>query len=293
MSKNNLVYCIYPSQYEIFDERINKPLWFRQMDDGVETGSMVIQEMDEISFPKNPFEFFAPNNVALLLSVSEKYADTAKILYKSKIDPKIINHSTQAAKMDKKKFLQQNSSLAADYIEQIQIAIVFSFTAIEAFINLSIPEDYKYEVQVKNKGITEIYNKEAIERWVPLTDKISNILTVIYKTKKIESEKFWSNFKTLEKMRNNIIHQKSIDRTDFYKDYFQEQIFKIIESSSLLLQFFYNAHALDNQTNPLWPWTIGKERSFAMTNSFDSQNFEVVGNLYQGRTKQKPTKKDK
>jgi hypothetical protein len=285
MSKNKLVYCIHPEQYEIFDTRINKPVWYRKLENGQEVGSMVLQELDEIPYPNNPFEFFAPNNVGMLLSISQSYREQARALYSLSIDPKLHNHSVTQTKSDKKKFLQDKSKIAANYIEMIQIAVVFSYTAIEAFVNLSIPEDYKYENIVKNKGITEIFDKTAIERWISLGDKLAIILTVIYKTSKIEAEKFWSNFKTLEKLRNHIIHQKSIDRTEFYKDYFNDQIFKIIDSSSLLLQFFYDAHAHENRSNPLWPWVIGKEKSFPTTNSVDSQNFSVIGNLYQGKQK--------
>jgi hypothetical protein len=284
MPKNSLVYCINPSQYEVFDERINKPIWYRKLENGQEIGSMVSQEMDEINFPKNPFEFFAPNNVGMLLSISQRNKKMAKELYEEKINPKKVNHSYIDTQKDKKKFLQEQSVISADYIELIQVSIVFAYTAIESFVNLSIPENYKYEVKVKNKGITEIYDKTAIERLVSLGDKLSKILTDIYKTPKIENQKFWSNLKSLEKHRHNIIHQKSIDRTEFYKEYFKEQIFKQIESAQTVLQFFYDVHSKENKTNPLWPWSIGKEKAFPVA-EFESNNFEVTGNLYEGKNK--------
>src|SRR5690606_8307892 len=137
MKKNSLVYCINPSQYEIFDERINKPIWYRKVENGEETGSLVSQEMDEINFPKNPFEFFAPNNVGMLLSISQRYKSLARELYDEKINPKNTIHSLVETDIDKKKFLQEKSIVAADYIELIQISIVFAYTAIESFVNLS------------------------------------------------------------------------------------------------------------------------------------------------------------
>lgn len=284
MSKKSLVYCINPSQYEIFDERINKPIWYRKIENGKETGSMVSQEMDSIDFPKNPFEFFAPNNVGMLLSISQRYKASAKDLYNKKINPNTVKHSYIETDKDKKKFLQDKSIVAADYIELIQISIVFAYTAIESFANLSIPENYKYEVKLKNKGITEVYDKVAIERWVSLSDKISKILTDVYSTSKIESNKFWSHLKSLEKHRHSIIHQKSINRTEFYKEYFKEKIFQQIDSAQNVLQFFYDAHSKENKTNPLWPWAIGKEKAFPIA-EFESKNFEVVGNLFEGKRK--------
>ncbi|MDC6386708.1 hypothetical protein D2V93_11820 [Flagellimonas taeanensis] len=284
MSKSSLVYCINPSQYEIFDERINKPVWYRKIENGKETGSLVSQEIDEIEFPKNPFEFFAPNNVGMLLSISQRYKVLAKGLYDEKINPNNVKHSYVETEKDKKKFLQEKSIVSADYIELIQISVVFAYTAIESFANLSIPEDYEYKVKVKSKGITEIYDKTAIERWVSLTDKIAKVLTDVYSTSKIESQKFWSNLKSLEKNRHNIIHQKSINRTEFYKEYFKEGIFKQIDSAQTVLQFFYDAHSKENRTNPLWPWAIGKEKAFPIA-EFESKNFEVVGNLFEGKMK--------
>lgn len=245
---------------------------------------MVSQEIDEIKFPKNPLEFFAPKNVGMLLSISQRYKKLAQELYEEKINPRKVNHSYVETDKNKKQFLQEQSIIAADFIELIQIAVVFAYTAIESFANLSIPEDYTYEVKLKNKGITEVYDKVAIERWISLGDKLSNILTKIYKTPKIESQKFWSNLKSLEKHRHNIIHQKSINRTEFYKEYFKEQIFKQIESAQIALQFFYDAHSKENKTNPLWPWAIGKEKAFPIA-EFDSKNFEVIGNLYEGKKK--------
>lgn len=60
---------------------------------------------------------------------------------------------------DKKTFLNRVSSTVCDYIEHIQSAIVFAYTALETFANLSIPESYLYHVESKSKGIKEIYDK--------------------------------------------------------------------------------------------------------------------------------------
>ena len=43
-------------------------------------------------------------------------------------------------------------------------------------------------------------------------------------------------------------------------------------------------HSKENKTNPLWPSAIGKEKAFPIA-EFDSKNFEVIGNLYEGKKK--------
>lgn len=290
MNKQGLVYCIQPDQYDIFDERISKPLCIKQIENGIETGSMVFQELDEVNFAKNTLTYFPPNNVGLLLSVSKKHLQEAKELYKKHIDPLLINHSFVDTTANKKEFLKAKSKIVADYIETIQICIVFGYTALETFSNLSISDTYQYKVNVKSKGIVELYDKKAIERWVSLSEKLSKILPEIYNTKQIEKNKFWSYFVKLEKYRHDIIHQKTIDRTDFYKSYFNKDIFEICRSAEAVLQFFYEANSEKQRTNPLWPWLINKDKEFPLTTDFKSENVEVIGNLFDGKTNSKKKK---
>lgn len=282
MNKQGLVYCVNPQDYEIFDERISKPICVKQLNNGIETGSMVFQELDEVLFTNNNLTYFPPNNIALLLSISNKVLKEAKEFYNINIDPKKVNHSYIKTSDDKKEFLKQKSIIVADFIEKIQTSIVFAYTALEAFANISIDDEYQFKINIKNKGIWEIYDKQAIERWVSLKDKLSKILPDIYKTKKIETTKFWSHFVKLEQYRHDIIHQKSIDRTNFYKKYFNADIFKICGCAEEIIKFYYQSHAERNYTNPLWPWLINKEKEFPITTNFKSENFEIVGNLHEG-----------
>lgn len=58
-----------------------------------------------------------------------------------------------------------------NFIETVQVAIVFGYTALETFANLSIPQNLEYKANINSKGIIKIYNKNAIERWVTLITK--------------------------------------------------------------------------------------------------------------------------
>lgn len=126
---------------------------------------------------------------------------------------------------------------------------------------------------------------KAYERWIPLQEKLSEILTDIYQVKNLRGQKVWSSFTKLEQLRHDIIHQKSIQRTDFYKKYFDGDIFRVCESGEEIIKFFYEKHSKQNKTNPLWPWLINKEKEFPVRYDFDSENFEVVGNLFEGLKK--------
>ena len=174
---------------------------------------------------------------------------------------------------DKKEFLNEISSKVCDYIEQLQTAIVFGYTALETFANLSIPDDYTYETTKNPKGIIETYDKTAIERWLSLKTKLQYILKEIYETKNPEHQKWWGHFSNLEKHRNDIIHQKSIDSTSFYKEYFKKNIFQVCESPLSVIKFFYEAHAENNRTNPIWPWLVNDKNYFPILDSSSKCNF--------------------
>ena len=169
-----------------------------------------------------------------------------------------------------------------DYIECLQTAIVFGYTSVETFVNLSIPNEYTFETKNDSKGIKETYDKAAIERWLSLKMKLQYVLKEIYKTKNPESQKWWGHFSNLEEYRNEIIHQKSIKSTSFYKAYFKKSIFQACESPLSVFRFFYETHAENNRTNPIWPWLVNDKNYFPVNLQYDSQDFEVIGNVHEG-----------
>jgi hypothetical protein len=62
-------------------------------------------------------------------------------------------------------------------------------------------------------------------------------------------------------------------------------IFDICESAERVIMFFYDQYESNNRTNPLWPWLSNRKNYFPVSQAFNSQNFEVVGNLYEGYKK--------
>ena len=286
-SKISLVVGIEPQNYRVAEPRLNKPVCFKKIEGGTEVGSMLAQDLEEIIISGTRLTYFTPNNIAILLSISNKSLAKAKNIFSEKLDPQKINLALQSADINKVDFLNKKSNEVCDYIESIQTSITFAYTALETFANLSIPEDYIYEVKVNTKGTKELYDKEAIERWITLRDKLLYVLPDVYGCKKPDKEKSWSYFIKLEKYRHDIIHQKSINSTEFYKTYFRRDIFDVCNSAEKIIRFFYKQDAEKNRTNPLWPWMINSENYFPVTYSFDSQNFEVIGNLYEGYKRRK------
>ena len=283
-SKTGLIIGLIPEQYKINDFRLNKPVCHQQFDKGILTGSMLVQDFDEISIQGKKLEYFSPNSIGLLLSVNSSHIEISEKIFKES-----IMELFSEAKNDNNKIevINKSSSIVCDYIEKVQIAIVFGYTALETFANLSIPDEYEYKKKNKSKGIHELYEKESIERWLSLKEKIQYILTDVYNTDKVEKQKWWGHFSNLEQLRNDIIHQKSVNSTDFYKSYFKESIFNTLKCPKEVLKFFYNSHEKNNQTNPIWPWLERENNVFPINKRYDSGRFEIIGNIHEGIKKRK------
>lgn len=285
--RTGLVVGLFPEQYQVADPRLNKPVCHQQIQDGKITGSMLLQDLETAPIEKGKeITYFCPNNIAVLLSVSSKSLAKAKELYEEFFRSPSLEFRLEKIEGDKKAFLNRVSSTVCDYIEHMQTAVVFAYTALETFANISIPEGYTYRTENKSKGIREIYDKEAIERWLSLKVKFQHILREIYRTGKLERQNWWGHFSNLERYRNDIIHQKTINSTSFYKEYFKKAIFQACESPLPIIRFFYEAHAEHNRTNPIWPWLVNEKNYFPVNIQYDSKNFEVVGNVYEGIKKE-------
>lgn len=289
-SKEFLVITREPENYELFDIRANKPICYKESPINGGDASMVLQEIDliessrKIEGKNNDLEYFAPNNVGVLLSIARKSLDSARELFNEKLDPEKVNHVSSQQEGDRKTQVINRSKIIYDYIEYIQSSIVFGYTALEAFVNLSIPEGYEYKF-VNTKGITEVYNKESIERWLPLRTKIVEILVSIYNTKPIKSMNIWNKYCSFEDHRNEIIHQKSVEHTNFYKKYFKKNIFELCTTPQELIKFFFEERSPKSETNALWPWVINTANDFPISYKYESENFEIIGNIYEGRFK--------
>ncbi|MDD3467543.1 MAG: hypothetical protein PHE67_10385 [Campylobacterales bacterium] len=278
-TKAKLVTGIDPDEYKLIDHRLNKPTYHKKITNGILEGSMLLQDIEEIDSKNLKISYFSPNNIAILLSISEKNIEISRKFFNEKI---AVYKSTKPQDNYK---INEVSGIVCDYIECIQTSIVFGYTAIETFVNLSIPEDFTHSKKSTN-GILEQYDKNAIERWLTLGEKLI-LLKDIYKANKLENQDWYENFITLEKYRNKIIHQKAIDMTGFYKDYFLKNIFEICSTPRKIISFFYEAHAKDNKTNPIWPWLMDEKNYFPVQNNADESKLEVIGNLYEGIQKKK------
>ena len=136
-----------------------------------------------------------PNIIALYLSISDKAFKKAEELA-------VLLH-TESNIIKENKIIELLETETYDLIENLILTTTFSYFAVEASVNASIPA--RFEINVNG----ELKNKEWIERNKNTTDKIKNILPKAY-NKVFEARKItsWSNFKKLEILRNEIVHKK-------------------------------------------------------------------------------------
>lgn len=271
-----------PMDYKVFDVRAKKPICFMDNPLTGKNGSMVMQEIDKIDCKVSGrivnFDYFPPNNVGILLSIKNRARVEAQEIYNE-----YLLTEPDSSQKDNKTVVIEKSRLLYDYIERVQASIVFGYTALEAFCNLSIPDEYQYANSDNSKGILEIYDKRAIERWVSLKVKISEILVDVYKTKKIKPARIWNDFLKFENFRHEIIHQKTINSTGFYKQYFQENFCELCNTPEQVMKFFFDEREDKKTTDPLWPWVINSNNEFPVSYEMSPNNFEVIGNIYEGR----------
>lgn len=269
MWKQQIVTGMYPDDLKIIDQRYKVPMVMIHDKWDIKP---VSQQIDIVSFDGKKIPLLTPNVIAIHLSISKKAQDEAKILFES-ININIKNRKKDAQDPEKRNdVLRERSKLVCDYLEKIQTAIIFAVSAIETFSNMSIPDDYTYTI-TGNKN-TEIYNKQQIERFITLKDKISKILVEIYSSKSLSEQSFWNDLIELIKIRDNIVHQKNIDDTFYNEILYEKRIFQRVDSSILMINFFQDSLLAKKEHNRSYDFFPIVENRPIMIHFIDGRNVE-------------------
>lgn len=269
-----IIASVIPERYEFFDVRGTKPIFHKSLTK--EHSGAVVESLAELKMDnnRNRVKHILPNPIGIHLNIVDRSIDKIKEL-------NTFHRINQNQDILKNK-IYHDSKLMYDYIEQVQIAIVFGYTALETFTNLSIPNDYEYKIKT-SRGTSEIYGKDSIERWLSLKEKISEIIVDVYHTRDIKKDSIWQKFDTFEKYRHEIIHQKSVTSFSYYKKYFNQKTINNLEIPKNIITWFYKEVESQGKTNPIWPWVSSDTNSIPVF--YDADNFfsssKVSGNLYE------------
>jgi len=238
------------------DIRANKP---EAAYDQKEDNTVFFQRLIKIQVDDSEFPIAAPNEISMAFNIAKKAIEKSNEL---RIKVK------QTGKKAKSSICDEDVTIAYDYIEEIQKAIVFSYKAVESFCNAVIPDEYIY-IKTTNRGIDEHYKKEQIERWLSTSEKVSKLLPNIMGVTSPSQKDFWSNFKNLERLRNEIIHSKSSSSIKVLKELFTPIISDYVASSFDLLSFFIES----DPSNPVFPF------GFSLS-SIQIKSFENLGEMF-------------
>ena len=149
-----------------------------------------------------------PNATALLLSSSARAYDAARK----------IREANEFDKSVRAEVRFQSDKDAFDYVERMIEAIVLAFTALEAFINESIPEDFIYSCHIQSKLVLEAANKSKIERYIRIDEKLTLVLPAVLKCTSPKGSRCWQGYKLLKQTRDRLIHMKTEDRKSSLAD---------------------------------------------------------------------------
>lgn len=149
---------------------------------------------------KRTLVLHVPNATALFLSSSHRAFTEASTILK--------HHKINAGLTPTVMFGSDEDAFA--WLENMMMSVVSAYTAVEAFVNQSIPDDFKFK---KDKaGVVEVFSKIDIERRFPLKEKLSSVLPSALSLTNPVGHKGWNKFCRLEGMRDRIIHMKSKDQ---------------------------------------------------------------------------------
>ena len=101
-----------------------------------------------------------------------------------------------------------------DYFESAIAEVVFSYSAVEAAANESIPETFVYQRLWKAGQAPVSLTREEIERTVPLDEKLKRVLPQALNKVSPAGGRLWPPYLELQDLRDRLIHLKSADRND-------------------------------------------------------------------------------
>lgn len=158
---------------------------------------------------KDRVAFKSGNFPALFLDFAYKlWADTVTEIEKREFlvqNPRRTDPNSHYVK-DEKTFF--------DLLEKRMAAVVFAYSAIEAFSNQTIPDQFVYQPKKTQGKYMGKYDKEGIERYVLLDTKLGDILPEILNLKSPRGTKIWASYLLVKGLRDSIIHLKSSRKKD-------------------------------------------------------------------------------
>ena len=108
----------------------------------------ISRDVEEVNIENSKIQFLTPSMVALQINIANESIRKVKKL-KDRI--KIIPSEQEKDDRELGEKMIGHTLEVYEFIEQAQKSIIFSFTALETFVNLSIPKDFIWEKTTTRK----------------------------------------------------------------------------------------------------------------------------------------------
>jgi hypothetical protein len=161
--------------------------------------------------------FITPHPVALNLEIAFN-----SVIEATKIKKTIGLHQNRKGKI-RETHIDDTQQLF-DYFQFCFVAIIFSYQAIETFINFVLSRKVNTPLSYEHKGIAHLITPEEIEKKYSTDEKIKLFLPQVTGIQIDSKSLLWNKFVALKRDRDAIVHIK-------YEDMFTRGEIKPIETS--------------------------------------------------------------
>lgn len=224
------------------DQRISKP--HMMVNETKLYQQFTLPQNWRITNKSRGFIMHIPNDIALYSNIANQAIKRAKDRFEE-----MSKHGITELVMS-----NQESSKFFDYFEDIIQGIVMSYTTIECMANKCIPAQFEYVID--KPGKKEVYDKEGIERYFSLKDKLKKILPKAISVESPVKESWWQNLIDLENSRNEIIHTKEVKSEERYSFFVKENIFEIVNCHNEIIKF-YGSQLVSIKSNLINDFPVG------------------------------------
>lgn len=183
------------------DPRMYAAAFFKATEKAPSPAGKIATASTKVKIDGKEHIFTVPSHAALCLSLSQKAFERMKKME--------VGHAFKDTSYGY--VSEERLSLLYELFEQIISNTVFACTALEAFCNQVVPDDYIYTKKRQDKKCTESYNKDQIERFIILDEKLSSVLPEVTQCNFRKGSTLWNDYHNLRKTRDRIIHVKSTD----------------------------------------------------------------------------------
>jgi hypothetical protein len=166
----------------------------------------VVQKCGFVQVGSDLIDIQIANPAAMFLSLASRSAASAGELRAEILGTLEKHPSSNALAVPDSK-----DSQLFDCLEDAIACVIFAYTAVEAFANESIPDEFEYRRDNPGGKFIELYNKDQIERNVSLDEKLDKVLPLIFDVPSPKGTKLWEDYVRLTRIRNRLIHLKSKD----------------------------------------------------------------------------------